>query len=416
MEPQAEERLPRLRPDLDVAPQREGERNWFVLHNPSTGRYHRLSPAALAVLRRLDGRTPIAALDADVGGQQGGARARAIREVIARAEQAGLLEISGAAAPAARRRQVAAHGEPGPRSVGRALLFRVCAFDPARLLAIIEPWLRPLFSRWGAALLAAGIIAASALILTRAAQFFASLKALGYFDNWVLGYACVSVATLVHEAGHAVACRRYGGPVREAGVMLYLFMPMAYTDVSASWMFADRRHRIVVALGGVYCEAFLWCAAVLAWYWTAPYGKANQVAFVVSLLLLLRMLANLVPLLRLDGYWVLADCVSIPNLRPKALYRLLTLLGRRWRWSRPPTAAESRVLLVYGVAAAASVAAALIGMAFGLRHLLMDVPFGQAAFWVAVAAGLTACAVSVVRGAAALRANFGVAAADLEAG
>lgn len=60
--PQGESAPPSLREDLKVAVQMDGGRKWFVLHNPSTGRYHRLSPAALALLRRLDGRTAVTAV------------------------------------------------------------------------------------------------------------------------------------------------------------------------------------------------------------------------------------------------------------------------------------------------------------------------------------------------------------------
>ncbi len=389
----AESAHPRLRSDLEVAVQHEAGRKWVVVRNPSTDRYHRMSPAAIAVLRRLDGRTTVAEL-VDEGGP--GTRADAIQKVVDRARRAGLFEGVEAA-----------RADVG--LLARALLFKVWTFDPTRLLAVVEPWLRPLFSRWGVAVLTAGVVLCTGLILHRHAQFAASLRTFDRLDGWLAGYACLFLATLVHEAGHAVACRRYRGAVREAGVMVYLFMPMAYTDISASWLFDKRNHRFVAALGGVYCEAFLLCATVVAWATTAPYGNANQLAFVVMLLIGVRLVANLLPVLRLDGYWVLADWVGIPNLRPKAFFRLLTMLGPRWSWSTRPSRTESRVLLAYGLLSTASVAAAFAGIAVGLWHLLAGLRFGTEIFWISIAAASFAVVVSLLRNATALQASYGAA-------
>ena len=61
----------------------------------------------------------------------------------------------------------------------------------------------------------------------------------------------------VHEFGHATACHRFGGHVRETGVAFICFFPVAYVDVSSSWRFSNKWHRITVAAAGIYIELLI---------------------------------------------------------------------------------------------------------------------------------------------------------------
>ena len=48
------------------------------------------------------------------------------------------------------------------------------------------------------------------------------------------------VVVLIHELGHAFACKYFGGEVRELGFMLLYFQPAFYCDVSDAWTFPER--------------------------------------------------------------------------------------------------------------------------------------------------------------------------------
>ena len=77
--------------------------------------------------------------------------------------------------------------------------------------------------------------------------------------------------TVLHEFGHAYACKRFGGEVPEMGLVFILSAPCAYVDASASWKFTSKWHRIAVGLAGMYVESFV--AAIFAltpassYYW-----------------------------------------------------------------------------------------------------------------------------------------------------
>ena len=123
---------------------------------------------------------------------------------------------------------------------------------------------------------------------------------------------------------HGLSCKHYGGECHEMGMMLLVFTPCLYCDVSDSWMLPNKWKRAAIGAAGMYVELILASIATYLWWWSHP-GIFNQlcldVMFVSSVSTLL---FNANPLLRYDGYYILSDIIEIPNLRQKAS----TILGR----------------------------------------------------------------------------------------
>lgn len=122
---------------------------------------------------------------------------------------------------------------------------------------------------------------------------------------------CFFIGTIFHELGHAAAARYYKSNVGKIGIGLYLFMPVAYTDLSSIWNL-ERKKRIVVNLGGFYFS-LLYTSVI----WIMAMITGNSNFRIVNILILLTMFFNLNPLLRMDGYWILCDYVGIVNLNKK---------------------------------------------------------------------------------------------------
>lgn len=111
-----------------------------------------------------------------------------------------------------------------------------------------------------------------------------------------------------HEFGHATAADYYGAKHGGIGGGFYLFMPVYYADVSDIWKLRKDK-RIVVNLAGVYFEIIYSLVIVTL-------GMLMKNFFFISFgcVFSLYTLFNLNPFLRSDGYWVLADILSKPNL------------------------------------------------------------------------------------------------------
>ena len=110
-----------------------------------------------------------------------------------------------------------------------------------------------------------------------------------------------------HELGHAAALRYGGGRAKGMGAGIYLVYPAFYTDVSDNYRLA-RWSRVRTDLGGVYFNLLFALALVGLYLLTG-----QQFLLVIVTLLNLEMVRQLLPLVRLDGYWTLADLTGIPD-------------------------------------------------------------------------------------------------------
>jgi putative peptide zinc metalloprotease protein len=121
-------------------------------------------------------------------------------------------------------------------------------------------------------------------------------------------FGLVILATLLHEIGHATACAYGGGKPGRIGYGIYLVFPAFYTDTTSAYALS-RRGRLRTDLGGVYFNA-LFC--VIA---TGIFIVTGYVPLIPAIVLIhFTMLEQMLPFVRLDGYWVLADLVGVPDL------------------------------------------------------------------------------------------------------
>ena len=158
-------------------------------------------------------------------------------------------------------------------ALGNVLAIRLPGINPDRMLTAIVPWLAWLFSPACLALALILITAASVLV---AVNFGALIERLPRFHEFFgpgnLVWLAVSLALVktLHELGHAVTCKHFGGECNRLGIMLLVFTPALYCDVSDAWMFRDWRRRIAVSAAGVVVELVLAALATLLWSMTQP--------------------------------------------------------------------------------------------------------------------------------------------------
>ena len=333
---------------------------WYVLEDTVTGRVHRLTPAAYAVAGRLDGTRTVDAVWLEV--------ARLLdRDALTQDDVIGLLaQLHGADLLAADAvPDIAALAERRGKQ-GRALhkqnllnptSFRVPLFDPDRLIGAVLGLVRPLVGPLG--LLVWLALVGPALVLAgqnwRALTENLSDRVLssGNLATVLLVYPLVKA---LHELGHGLVAKRYGAPVHECGVLLLVFLPMPYVDVSASAAFPSRWRRAAVAGAGILVETALAAGALYLWLVLEP-GPARAICFDVMLIGgVSTLLANGNPLLRFDGYYVVSDLIEVPNLASRANRYLLHLLDTHAFGIEPhrrllATPGEKALFLAYAPAA-----------------------------------------------------------------
>ncbi len=146
----------------------------------------------------------------------------------------------------------------------------------------------------------------------------------------------LGVTKVMHEFGHGLACKHFGGECHEMGIMVLVLTPCLYCNVSDSWMLPNKWHRAGIGAAGIYVEVVLASICTFLWWFSEPglfHNLCLNVMFVCSTS---TIIFNANPLLRYDGYYVLADLVEIPNLRQKATTILSRKLGEWCLGLEPP--------------------------------------------------------------------------------
>jgi putative peptide zinc metalloprotease protein len=122
------------------------------------------------------------------------------------------------------------------------------------------------------------------------------------------------VAKVLHELGHGLACQNTGHECTEMGVLLLVFIPCLYCDVSDLWTEKSRWKRMFVSLAGVFVELAIATICFWGWYFSLD-GHLQRFLFGMMLITSVNTLfINGNPLMRYDGYYALSDWVRIPNL------------------------------------------------------------------------------------------------------
>ena len=174
------------------------------------------------------------------------------------------------------------------------------------------------------------IIAAIAAIgLSAQAKQYTQLLSATPWQSTFIMLGSLLTASMLHVLVHALACKSYKRRVREIGFFLLQgVLPTFYADVTDIFM-STRRARVVVDLAGPMVEVALGSVAFLAAYQFGS-GAGQAVLFGIGVLLWESALINLYPFnfLEMDGYNIVADLLAMPTLRQQAL-ALMPNLPRR---------------------------------------------------------------------------------------
>lgn len=329
---------------------------WYVVQDQSGGRYHRLSPAAYALVRGMDGSRTVQALweQANASGTGDACTQNEIVDLLVQLHGADLLQADTSPDSSAlferykqKRRMTWKQYLLNPMSLKLPLV------DPHDFLDVWAPRLAWCFGRLGLVLWLAVVLPAIVLAGQHWSELTHNLSEQVLSSSNLLVMVLVfPVVKLLHELGHAFAVRVWGGTVREAGVMLLVFAPVPYVNASASAAFPSKWRRAVVAAAGMLVELFIAALALYVWLLVEP-GVARAMAYNVMVVAgVSTLVVNGNPLLRYDAYYILCDLIEIPNLAQRG-QKYLTYLWDRYVFGAhdvqapPETAAEKRWLFCY---------------------------------------------------------------------
>lgn len=319
-----------LRRDLNLLLQRYQGRKCHVIKDPITLRYYRFNEREHFLLQLLDGQHTLEQIQTKFEAHFRPARLRTeeIELFVQQVVTAGLAQNPSASTSRRllQRRQEEIHHKR-LTALGNVMAIQVPLFDPDRLLARLLPWARWLFAPWCLALCLCGILAALLLVSVHFDTFCGRLPVFHEFFRFqtVLCVGLVlGLVKTIHELGHGLCCKYFGGEVHEMGLMLLGFSPCMYCDVSDAWTLPGKWQRIAISFAGIYVELTIAALATFVW-WNTP-GQPFISNLSLSLMVVCSVstvIFNGNPLMRFDGYYILADWLEIPNFAERCR-RLLT--------------------------------------------------------------------------------------------
>jgi putative peptide zinc metalloprotease protein len=365
---------------------------WYVITDPASGRVHRFTPAAYLIIGLMNGERTVHELWSVAATRLGDAAPTQdeMIHLLGQLHAADVLQCNvtpDTAEILQRYRQYRRTKKINP--LLSPLSIRIPLFDPDKLLDTIKDFVRPVFGIGGALFWLALI--GSAAVLTRKHWPELSADVLDQVlspKNLLLIWLVFPFVKIIHEMGHALTTKVWGGEVHEMGVMLLVFSPVPYVDVSASAAFRSKPRRIIAAAAGMGVELCVASLALFAWINLEP-GLLRNIAYNVILIAgVSTLLFNANPLVRFDGYYILSDLLEIPNLaqRSTAYFRFLTeryLFGLRDVEPEPEVLRERLWFVAYAVGSGIYRVGLLFAIIFGIAQKSLFIG-GVLALWTAV--------------------------------
>lgn len=243
------------------------------------------------------------------------------------------------------------------KAMANPLEIALPAWDPNEFFGRVVGPLSFLWTRWAMLGYVVTFLAALYITVTNADDFVLTGGSLLFIPGApLLGVAVLwfvlLLTVVLHEFGHGLTCKFYGGAVHRLGVLFLYFNPCLYCDVTEAYFFQDKKHKHHVTLAGGIVDLMTAAIATFFWYLTPQDWFWSQVAHRVAIFNgVTGILVNFNPLMKYDGYYLLSDELEIPNLRGDSFRYLGTRIKSFFGLPHEEelvTPRERRIFLIYG--------------------------------------------------------------------
>ncbi|QXH53517.1 HlyD family efflux transporter periplasmic adaptor subunit [Pseudomonas fakonensis] len=319
--PPGQARLPVLRRSLRLHPgprSRDGSPSW-TLEDPARGRFYRIGWPEAEMLSHWPRGSAEAVASAVSQSTTLAMQSQEVEQFaqFLRAQQ--LVDVAGETAmdELRQRSEAGATGWAG-WLMKNYLSIRIPLLRPDAFLTRTLRRVRQVFGR---GFVIATLLAALLGLYLAARQWDSFTHTFLHFfslEGALLAACTLSLSKVLHEFGHAYACKHFGCRVPTMGVAFLVLWPVLYTDASGAWRLTRRHQRLAIGAAGMGVELCLAAWATLAWSFL-PDGPLRSAAFMLaSTTWMLTLAVNLNPLMRFDGYFLFADLLDVPNLQERA--------------------------------------------------------------------------------------------------
>ena len=319
------------RKDIQIEEQIYEGKTFYVAKDPLTLRYYRMKELEYFIFTLLDGTREIKDIQDDVDKRFKGLKVSEgqIKEFIIMLRNFNFLETFGPQSSGLlyQRRGLKRWAKIKQKFVS-FFFITVPLVDPDRFFNRVHPYLKFICTRRFFLIWLLFMAIFFFIIITHAGEFFHQITGFFNMQNLALVWVAIMIIKTLHEIGHSLVCKHYGGEVHELGILFIVLTPWMYVNVSDAWIFQRSRQRFLVTVAGLMTELLAASFAAIIWWITRP-GILNSLCYnIVVVCSVDNIIRNANPLLRYDGYYALGDLLEVPNLRIRAFGYLKLLLKK----------------------------------------------------------------------------------------
>lgn len=322
----------RARPDLVAKEQRYQNRAYWVIKDPVGLQYYRFQDEEYFILSKLDGKTSLDTIkeEFELRFPPQKITVEEIQSFLGMLHKSGLIlaDVPDQGHELRRRGDLRRRKELAAKWAN-FLSLRFKGFDPDRFLTWLDGKIGWVYSPWCVCCCMALALCALLLVAVKFDEFQSKLPSFQSFftaRNAFILAGVMAITKIIHEIGHGLTCKHYGGECHEMGIMLLVLTPCLYCNVSDSWMLPNKWHRIYIGAAGMYVEIFMASVCTFIWWFSNESSLLHNICFSTMFVSSVSTLVfNGNPLLRYDGYYILSDILEIPNLQQKST----EIMGRK---------------------------------------------------------------------------------------
>ncbi len=353
---------PKLHTHIDIHRHNYRDQIWYLLENTVTARSHRFNPVAYQFIGLLDGKRSIHEIFDHISNLLGehAPTQEDILRLMAQLDAADLMKTEVLTnTEELFERQSKQKSLALKQRFSSPVSQKIPLWDPDKFLNRHANKVQ-IFFTLGAVffwLILVTYALSQSLLHWQQINHHFMVNALSHY-NLLLLFLLYPPIKLLHELGHAFSAKLEKGEVHEMGINFLLFMPVPYVNASAATNFRNKYKRILVSSAGILVEVFLAALGILLFLATEP-GIIQNIGFNIFMIGgISSLFFNGNPLLKFDGYYILADSLDIPNLyqRSAQYWRYLFqryLLGMRHVVSPANAVGESFWFFVFSLASLA---------------------------------------------------------------